>query len=117
MANLIKVRCLIRSHTRYTNSCVASMRIKHLILIRLIDGEPCMRLINPKYFRRQSVENLTSVLFPRGPHFVGHIQEVMIKILNEITHLPYMPDVYFHLSDIEIYTAVTCHVSFQSEEI
>ena len=24
--NLIKIRCLIRSHTRYTNVCVASMR-------------------------------------------------------------------------------------------
>ena len=67
-----------------------------------------MRLINPIYFRRQSVTNLISVLFSHGPQFVGHVQEVMIKILNEIMHRPYLPDMNVHLSDIEIYVAVTC---------
>ena len=43
-----------------------------------------MRLINPLYFRVQSVTNLMRALFSRGPHFVGRIQEVMIKILKEI---------------------------------
>ena len=33
----------------------------------------------------------------------------MIKILNEITHQPYLSDMNFHLSNTEIYTAVTCH--------
>ena len=48
-------------------------------------------------------------------------QEVMIKILNEITHRPYLPDMNFHLSDIKIYLVVMCHVltnenmTFQSE--
>ena len=69
-----------------------------------------MILINRLYFRRQSITNLTSVLFSRGPHFIGHMQEVMIKILNEITHRPYMPDMKFHLTDIEICTTVTYHV-------
>ena len=40
-----------------------------------------MRLINPIYFHRQSVINLISVLFSRTKNFVGHILEVMIKIL------------------------------------
>ena len=35
----------------------------------------------------------------------------MIKILNEITHRPYLPDMNFELLDIEIYMIVTCHVS------
>ena len=34
----------------------------------------------------------------------------MIIILNEIMHWPYLPGKNFHLSAIEIYTAVTCHV-------
>ena len=44
-----------------------------------MDGEAeprhlTMRLINPMYFRRQSVTNIKSVLLSRGPHFVGNIQ-------------------------------------------
>ena len=77
---------------------------KYIGLINLIDGSasPSMRLINPIYFRSQSVTNLISVQFSRGPHFVGHVQEVKIKILNEIKHWPYLPDTNFHLPDIEI---------------
>ena len=73
------------------------------------------------YFRRKrsrdiydidqpNITNLKSVLFSRGQHFVGHIHEVMIKILNEITHRPYLPYMNFHLTDIEVCTAVTYHV-------
>ena len=64
------------------------------------------------YFHRQSVTNLISVLFSWGPHFDGHI---LWRCKGD------SPVINFHLSDIEIYTAVTCHVltcentTFQSE--
>ena len=56
------------------------------------------------------IKFITDCLFSRWPHFVGHIQEVVIKILKEITYQPYLPVMNFHLSDRKTYTTVPCNV-------
>ena len=69
---------------------------------------------------RLSVTDLIRVLSLED-HILFDIQEMIMKILNEITHRSYLPDMNFHQSDIEIYTAETCYVltnedtTFQSE--
>ena len=74
-------------HVRFVTDCLR----KYIVLIRLAIYE----IDQPSIFRYITSDKPNKCFFFEDQILI-HIQEVMIKILNEITHRSYVSDMNFH---------------------